>query len=294
MALGAFIAFMLAKADKSLQGPDDIVKRIGVRVIGTTTGPNHIDKRLLGQQLADDYQAIRANLGLFNGQVSSKVIVITSPGASDGKTTLAVNLAISFAQSGEKVLLIDGDLRKPDVTETLNLPRNLRGLQDLLFGKDFEKAVYKAGPNGCHILAADRRNSVDAFNLLNKTKNREYIKTATAAYDRVIIDTPPILAFPDALLWTRMADGVILASLVNHTSQPDLREAINRLEQAGANVLGTVVNNVKVSHSYHRYGYGYGYGTGDGGKHESAKRSREERLLLTAEPDKEDNCDVNT
>ena len=296
MALGAFIAFILAKADKSFQGPDDIVKRIGVRVIGTTTGPNHIDKRLFGQQLADDYQAIRANLGLFNGEVSSKVIVITSPGAGDGKTTLAVNLAISFAQSGEKVLLIDGDLRKPDITETLNLPRNLRGLQDLLFGKDLEKAVYKAGPNGCHILAADRRNSADAFNLLNKTKNREYIKTATAAYDRVIIDTPPVLAFPDALLWTKMADGVILASLVNHTSQPDLREAIKRLEQAGANILGTVVNNVKVSHSYHRYGYGYGYGygTGDDGKHESAKRSREERLLLTAEPNKEDNSDVNT
>jgi len=301
MALGTFIAFILAKADKSFQGPDDIVKRIGVRVIGTTTGPNHIDRRLLGQQLADDYQAIRANLGLFNGQVSSKVIVITSPGAGDGKTTLAVNLAISFAQSGEKVLLIDGDLRKPDITETLNLPRNLRGLQDLLFGKDLEEVVYKAGPNGCHILAADRRNIADAFNLLNKTKNREYIKTATAAYDHVIIDTPPVLAFPDALLWTRMADGVILASLTNHTSQPDLREAIKRLEQAGANVLGTVVNNVKVSHSYHRYGYGYGYGYedgDDGGKHESAKRSREERLLLTAEPDaeqnKEDNSDVNT
>ena len=60
--------------------------------------------------------------------------------------------------------------------------------------------------------------------------------------------------------------------------------------------MGTVVNNVKVSHSYHRYGYGYGYGygTGDDGKHESAKRSREERLLLTAEPNKEDNSDVNT
>lgn len=296
MALGTFIAFILAKADKSFQGPDDITKRIGVRVIGTTTGPDHIDRRLLGQQLADDYQAIRANLGLFNGQVSSKVIVITSPGAGDGKTTLAINLAISFAQSGEKVLLIDGDLRKPDITETLNLPRNLRGLQELLSGKDLEKTVYKAGPNGCHILAADRRNIADAFNLLNKTKNREYIKTATAPYDHVIIDTPPVLAFPDAILWTKMADGVILASLVNHTSQLDLREAIKRLEQAGANVLGTVVNNVKVSHSYHRYGYGYGYGygTGDGAKHESAKRSHEERLLLTAETNKEDNSDVNT
>ncbi|MGB2863555.1 MAG: hypothetical protein WBC05_09550, partial [Sedimentisphaerales bacterium] len=102
LALGALLALLLDKADKSLHDPKDVVRRVGVRIIGTTTSPKNVDKLLLGRQLADDYQAIRANLGLLDGDATSKVIVVTSPGIGDGKTTFAVNLATSFAQSGEK------------------------------------------------------------------------------------------------------------------------------------------------------------------------------------------------
>jgi capsular exopolysaccharide synthesis family protein len=286
LALGALLALLLDKADKSLHNPEDVVRRVGVRIIGTTTSPKNIDKLLLGRQLADDYQAIRANLGLLDGDATSKVIVVTSPGIGDGKTTFAVNLATSFAQSGEKVLLIDGDLRKPDIAEMLNLPKGTRGLQDLLFGKEFEKLVYNTGTTGVHVLAADHRNASDALDLLGKTRTGECIGRVSADYDHVIIDTPPVLAFSDALLWARMADGVILTSFVDRTSRLDLKEAIDRLERADAKILGTVVNNVKVTHSYHRYGYGYGYGqTTDGDrKRKSDSRHRAETLLLTAKP----------
>ncbi|RKY11530.1 MAG: hypothetical protein DRP65_03990 [Planctomycetota bacterium] len=286
LALGALLALLLDKADKSLHDPKDVVRRVGVRIIGTTTSPKNVDKLLLGRQLADDYQAIRANLGLLDGGGASKIIVVTSPGIGDGKTTFAVNLATSFAQSGEKVLLIDGDLRKPDIAEMLNLPKGSRGLQDLLFGKEFAKLVYNTGAVGMDVLAADRRNVSDALDLLGKPRTGECIEQVSADYDHVIIDTPPVLAFSDALLWARMADGVILTSFVDRTSRLDLKEAIERLEQADAKILGTVVNNVKVTHSYHRYGYGYGYGhaTEDDRKRESDARKRAETLLLTTEP----------
>jgi len=286
LALGALLALLLDKADKSLHDPKDVVRRVGVRIIGTTTSPKNVDKLLLGRQLADDYQAIRANLGLLDGGDASKIIVVTSPGIGDGKTTFAVNLATSFAQSGEKVLLIDGDLRKPDIAEMLNLPKGSRGLQDLLFGKEFAKLVYNTGAVGMDVLAADRRNVSDALDLLGKPRTGECIEQVSADYDHVIIDTPPVLAFSDALLWARMADGVILTSFVDRTSRLDLKEAIERLEQADAKILGTVVNNVKVTHSYHRYGYGYGYGhaTEDDRKRESDARKRAETLLLTTEP----------
>jgi len=286
LALGALLALLLDKADKSLHDPKDVVRRVGVRIIGTTTSPKNVDKLLLGRQLADDYQAIRANLGLLDGGGASKIIVVTSPGIGDGKTTFAVNLATSFAQSGEKVLLIDGDLRKPDIAPMLNLPKGSRGLQDLLFGKEFAKLVYNTGTVGMDVLAADRRNVSDALDLLGKPRTGECIEQVSADYDHVIIDTPPVLAFSDALLWARMADGVILTSFVDRTSRLDLKEAIERLEQADAKILGTVVNNVKVTHSYHRYGYGYGYGhaTEDDRKRESDARKRAETLLLTTEP----------
>jgi len=286
LALGAMLALLLDKADKSLHDPKDVVRRVGVRIIGTTTSPKNVDKLLLGRQLADDYQAIRANLGLLDGGVASKIIVVTSPGIGDGKTTFSVNLATSFAQSGQKVLLIDGDLRKPDIAPMLNLPKGSRGLQDLLFGREFSKLVYNTGAVGMDVLAADRRNVSDALDLLGKPRTGECIEQVSTDYDHVIIDTPPVLAFSDALLWARMADGVILTSFVDRTSRVDLKEAIKRLEQADAKILGTVVNNVKVTHSYHRYGYGYGYGhtTEDDRKRESDARKRAETLLLTTEP----------
>jgi capsular exopolysaccharide synthesis family protein len=280
LALGVLLALLLDKADKNLHDPKDVVRRVGVRIIGTTTNPRHIDKLMFGRQLSDDYQTIRANLGLLNGEDSSKIIVVTSPGAGDGKTTFAVNLATSFAQSGERVLLIDGDLRKPDVAEVLNLPKGSRGLQDLLFGKEFEKLVYRVNSSGLHVLAADHRNISDALDLINKARTSECIRKVSAAYDHVIIDTPPVLAFSDALLWAKIGDGVILTSFVDRTSRLDLKEAIDRLERTDARILGTVVNNVRVSHAYHRYGYGYGYATEGGKKRESGKRSHLKTLLL--------------
>lgn len=286
LGLGGFFAFLLARADKRLRDTQDLVKRVGVRIIGTTTSVKSLDKRMVAQQLSDDYQTIRANLGLLNGSPKSKVLVVTSPGMGDGKTTFAVNLALSFAQSGEKVLLIDGDLRKPDVGETLNLPRGLRGLQDLLFGKSLEDSVYEVSC-GLHVLAADHRNSSDALDLLGQKRTTDCMRNIGDGYDHVIIDTPPVLAFSDPLVWAKMADGVIVTSFAEHTSRPDLRETIDRLEQIGARVIGTVLNNVRVAQSYHRYGYGYGYG-GNAEAGASRRRSRRDKRLLLTSPQEQE------
>ena len=254
IAAGLLVAFVLEKSDTSLRSPDDVIKTIGVRVIGTTTSPKNIDRLSLPQQLTHDYQTIRANLGLFS-ESGTRVIVVSSPGSGDGKTTFAVNLATSFAQSGKKTLLIDGDLRKPDIARTLNLPGDLRGLQDILSGLELRRSVYHIEASGLHVLAADRSNTTDALDVLGQAKTVGIIKNAAAEYDHVIIDTSPVLAFTDAILWAKIADGVILTSFVDHTSRCELKETIARLEQVGARVIGTVVNNVQAAQGYHPYGY---------------------------------------
>ena len=287
--LGTFLAFLLAKADKRLRDTQDVVKRVGVRIIGTTTSSKHIDRRVITQQLSDDYQTIRANLGLLNGHESTKMLVVTSPGVGDGKTTFAVNLALSFARLGERVLLVDGDLRKPDVAEILNLPKGLRGLQDILFGKSLAESVYEHSPTGLHILATDHRNCSDALDLLRQAHTADCMRSIAKGYDHVIIDTPPVLAFADPLVWAKMADAVIMTCFAEHTSRPDLREAIERLEEIDVRVLGTVLNNVRVSNSYYRYGYGYGYGA-DGRKPQRKAKAKRDRslLLVAAEPEQGD------
>jgi capsular exopolysaccharide synthesis family protein len=257
MASGMLVAFLIDKADLRLRTPDDVVKCIGIRIIGTTTGSDAIKRALLPKQIAGDYQTIRANLRLLNGDKEPKKLVITSPGMREGKTTFAINLATSMAKTGKKVLLIDGDLRKPDVGRMLNLPKGTRGLQDMLFGRKFEKAACSVPETGLDVLAADSRNRDDAYELLASPGTSRYIETISQKYDHVIIDTPPVLAFPDAMVWAKMADAVILTSFAGQTTAPDLREASEKLAQIKVKVLGTVLSNVGVAQSYYRYGYNY-------------------------------------
>jgi capsular exopolysaccharide synthesis family protein len=258
MACGMMLAFLKDKADLRLRTPDDVVKRIGIRIIGTTTGSDTVKKALFPRQIAEDYQTIRTNLRLLNGDKEPKILVIASPGMREGKTTFAINLATSMAKSGKKVLLIDGDLRKPDIAYLLNLPRGSRGLQDLLFGrKKYHQVVCSIPVTGLNVLAADSRNRGDACELLAMPGARERRKTISQTYDHVIIDTPPVLAFPDALVWAKMADAVILISFAGQTTAPDLREATEKLAQINANVLGTVLSNVTADNSYYRYGHNY-------------------------------------
>lgn len=284
LALGMGVALLLDRLDKRLKTPRDIAKRISVRVLGTTTDPHGVDKKLLPQQIIDDYQTIRANMSLWEECKDSKVIAVTSSGMGDGKTTFSVNLATTFARSGKRTLLIDGDLRKPDVGLIMKLPHDLRGLQDYLFGMDVEKAVYKIPSLDLFVLSSDKRNTGDALELITMSESIERIQSLRDQYDYIIIDTPPVLAFSDALVWAKMADGTILVSFVGHTSKVDMQEAANRLEQIKAKILGTVVNNVKVYHGYQKYGYGYGYGNSKASE-EKRKAFKKNALSTLLVPD---------
>jgi len=280
IACGMLLAHLRDKADLSLRTPDDVVKRIGIRIIGTTSSPDTVKRALLRKQIAEDYQTIRANLGLLDGEGMPKKLVVTSPGVRDGKTTFAINLAISMSKSGKKILLIDGDLRKPDIAQLLNLPKKSRSLQDVLFEGELDGAVCSIPSTDLDVLAADSRNAADAYELLASSQTAQHINTISQKYDHVIIDTPPVLAFPDALLWAKITDGVILTSFAGQTTAPDLKDAKERLAQINVKVLGAVLSNVQVSSSYYRYGYNY-YPQSSSSK-KDAKRTNTKALLLPA------------
>lgn len=290
-ACGMMLAFLRDKADRSLRTPQDVVRRIGIPILGTTTSSHTVKASLLPGQIAEDYQTIRANLGLLNSDGMPKKVVVTSPGIQEGKTTFAINLATSIAKSGKKVLLIDGDLRKPDIAYLLNLPHGSRGLQDVLSGKEFDQVVWPIPSTGLDVLAADSRNAADAYELLALPMTAQQINTISQRYDHVIIDTPPALAFPDALIWAKLADAVILTSFAGQTTAEDLRTATERLKQINVRVLGTVLSNVHAGRGYYHYGYNHYYSR-NAPSEKTAKRAEERIKMLLPLQNLEDNTDI--
>ena len=256
-ACGMLLAFLRDKADLRLHTPNDVSKHIGIRIIGTTTSSHNIKPALLAEHMVGDYQAIRANLGLLHGEGMPKKLIVTSPGMREGKTAFAVNLATSMSRAGKKVLLIDGDLRRPDIAHVLNMPEHSSGLQDVLLGKELDEAVYTIASSGLDVLAADSRSRIDSYELLASLEVRQCIEMISQKYDNVIIDTPALLAFPDALIWAKFGDAVILTGFAGQTTTPELREAKERLTEINVTVLGMVLSNVQSELSSYHYQYNH-------------------------------------
>ena len=257
LACGFGLAFLRDRMDKRLQTPEDVTRQLDLPVLGTTTSSHALKPALFAEQIAGDYQTIRTNLGLMNDGGLPRRLVVSSAGTREGKTTFAVNLATSLAKSGKKVLLIDGDLRKPDVGQMLNVPKDTGYLQDVLLGGDSSGIAYVSPASGLHVLAANPRHMADPYELLTSSMAAEQIERLTREYDHIVIDSPPALAFPDALVWAKLADAVVLVGFAGQTTAPDLKEAKERFTRGRARVLGAVLSNVPVDQGLYRYAYTY-------------------------------------
>lgn len=278
LGCGFALAILRDRMDKTLQSPDDLTRQLDLPVIGTTTSSRTVKAALFPEHLAGDYQTIRTNLSLLTAGGMPKKLAVSSAGMREGKTTFAVNLATSLAKSGKKVLLIDGDLRKPDIGIMLGLVNGSPGLQDVLLGGSPKDAIHMVPSSGLHVLVANPRNLTDAYELLTSTTAAEQIEKLSRQYDHLIVDTPPALAFPDALVWAKLTDAVVLVSFAGQTTAPDLREARERFSRIRAHVLGAVLSNVSVYHSLYRSSYSY-RAAGAQGRYKSRKARK--MLLLT-------------
>jgi succinoglycan biosynthesis transport protein ExoP len=257
VAAGCGMAIARDVTDKRLQTPEDLARRLDLPIIGTTTSSHTVKATLFAEHLAGDYQTIRTNLSLLTSGGMPKSLTVSSAGVREGKTTFAVNLATSLAKAGKKVLLIDGDLRKPDIGHMLSITNGTAGLQEVLLGGDPGEAIRVVPSTGLHVLAASPRHSANAYELLTSTTAAEQMESLGRQYDHLIVDTPPALAFPDALVWAKLTDAVILVSFAGQTTVPELKEAKERFSRIRARVLGAVLSNVSVERGLYRSRYGY-------------------------------------
>jgi capsular exopolysaccharide synthesis family protein len=189
-----------------------------------------------------------------------KSLMVTSASPSEGKSTVAVHLAIAHAQQKLKTLLIDCDLRRPSIHRLLNLP-NQSGLSTaLLNGLDWKAGILKVPEvAGLDILPAGPVSS-SAVGLAGRGL-AQILAQAAEGYDLIIVDSPPVLGFPEPLRMAAAVDGVVMVSLAGRTSRKAVGSALNILSRVRANVIGIVLNQITGSESdgYYYYGYG-GYG----------------------------------
>jgi succinoglycan biosynthesis transport protein ExoP len=185
-----------------------------------------------------------------------RVLVLSSAGPSEGKTTTATNLALALAEIDRRVLLIDADLRRPRLHSIFDVDNEI-GLAELLKGDapvaPFNGHVRPTGVPNLSLLTSGGDGKGNPT-LLHSQRFAEVMEAARDSYDMVIVDTPPMMTMADARVVARHADGVILVARAHQTSRNQLKDACQRLTEDGIKLLGVVLNCWDPKYSTH-YGY---------------------------------------
>ena len=304
--LGIIFAFLIETFDTSIGAVEEVEEFLGVRVLGIVP---HVDfdelkatlqekseKDIDDDQLwrtarlishfapkttsAESYRALRTNINFVKLEKEIKTLVFTSSSPQEGKTTISCNLAIAMAQAGNKVLLVDGDFRRPIISKIFGI-QSIPGLTDVILGNyewrsvvrsitdvmmgkmTMEEIMATPGFDNLYIMTCGTI-APNPAELVSTPVNNNFIKEAHEEYDFVIIDVPPVLAATDAAIWGTRADGVIIVYQVGKVARGALKRAKAQIDNVKARIIGVVLNGLKAEISpdfeYHDKYYNY-YGS---------------------------------
>ena len=202
----------------------------------------------------ESYKLLRTNLNFKNVKNKYQVMLMTSAGKQEGKTTTICNLAVTLAQADKRVLLIDADLRMPHVNTIFDINKRQPGLSNMLVDDlPIEVAVNKI-PNleKLEVLTAGNKQ-VSPTELLNSDSFEEMIRACRNEYDFILIDAPPVLSFADASIVSKAVDGVLLVVEAQETKKALVVEAKKALDKVGATIIGVVLTKVKYKKNANYY-----------------------------------------
>ncbi|MDP9889825.1 polysaccharide biosynthesis tyrosine autokinase [Pseudarthrobacter enclensis] len=247
LVLGLAVAILRSTLDTRVRNESEVSRVITAPILGGISyDPEAVKRPLLTQTngrnaRAESFRQIRTNLQFAHVAHKSKAVLVTSSLPGEGKTTTATNLAISLAQAGQTVVLVDADLRRPRVHDYLGLDRNA-GLTTALVGNaDINSLLQYWGEDNLYVLTSGVLPP-NPSELLGSAAMKDLICQLEEAFDAVIIDAPPLLPVTDAAVLAQEVGGVVLVVGASRVKSPDLTKAVAALEMVEADVLGVVIN----------------------------------------------------
>ena len=225
-----------------------------------------VQKNAVPFEVVESYKNIRTNLIFMMSQSEKKSITISSSDQGVGNSTTAVNIAIAFAQLGDKVLLLDADMRIPTIHKKIKM-QNTAGLSSILVGfNTFDDIVYHANSN-LDVLSSGPLPP-NPSELLSSTKMKNLICELESRYDYILIDTPPIGVVTDALVVAQSTAGMILVVRNNVSTYEQIEKCIAQTKLANIKLFGAILNGTNGDQKYgyrkKRSNYNYNYNSGYG------------------------------
>ena len=266
LVFGAVLAFFLDYLDSTFKGAEDIEDKLGLSMLGMVPlvkkkkkddSPIYfLDSNQNGY--AEAMRTVRTSVVLSGIDKPHKVIMLTSSVPSEGKSTSAINLAVALGQM-DKVLLIDGDMRKPTIAKVLNLPPNSPGLSNVVAATStLDDCILHMEDANIDVLTAGLVPP-NPLELLSSQKFAELIRSLSEKYDRIIIDSPPTLLVSDSLIMSKVSHAVLYVIRSDTTAYNTARTGVNRLLAAKAPVIGVILNKVNMKKAARYYGTYSGY-----------------------------------
>lgn len=274
LLLGLGLGYLADATDRSFRSPEEIRRRLGLPIMGHIPNLARPEKKTSSTEgeltlaptlcvhydptsiEAEAYRSLRTALYFGLHREGHKVIQVTSPNMSDGKTTLTANLALAIAQSGKRVIVVDADCRRPRIHKVFGLLPSAAGLTGVLLGElTLEDAVMETKVPNLFVLPCGTRPSNPA-ELLTLPQFDQVLSDLRANFDYVLVDTPPVLAVTDPCVVATRVDGIVLAIRITRNGRPGAERAKELLSNLGANVLGVVVNGIgREGQLYRHYAY---------------------------------------
>jgi succinoglycan biosynthesis transport protein ExoP len=258
MVLAAAMAFAREALDETIKSPEEVTRHLGLPVLGLVAHIETEEGLIAATQplspASEAFRSLRTNIRYTSVDHPLQTILITSPSPEDGKTTVAANLGVVLAQNNNRVVLMEGDLRRPGLHKILDLPNRI-GMSDLFVEpQDYlDGALQKTEVPGLLALTSGDLPP-NPSELLDSGRARQILSQVMERSDVVLVDAPPVMAIADAVALAPHVTGVLLVLRAGKTSLAAGKQAVEQLRRVGANLIGAVLTDVDTVHSRH-YGY---------------------------------------